>query len=287
MTLEERIAQLETELARERAEKAALLEVVQALAVRRRSSGAERQARYRASRAVTSDVTVTRHSDVTPLPPPLDGSPPPSIPSSPSPLSSPPSLFPLPSSAAPRGELQLESQEAPRQPKSRRPKPEKPPDPRHAPLTRELVEAGWPHHGGRTAKAVTDLLELAAQGGQYEDAGYHEVVRRAAIARAHDGFPRVRELHELVPHWGHFATVPRLAQGPPRPDPNAGIMRADGRECASCGEIGDGAEVGEPVVWLAYGCGCMTAWSKAGQHYTKAAEWAAQRRRGNADIGER
>lgn len=110
-----------------------------------------------------------------------------------------------------------------------------------------------------------------------------EVMRRAAIARAHEGFPRVREIHELVPNWGHFEDVPRpQGHGPPRrQDPNDGIMRSEGRECAGCGEPDEGAGVGEPDVWLGYGCGCMAAWSAAGQHFTKAAEWAARRR--NAD----
>lgn len=100
MTPEQRIiAHLEAELARERAEKAALLEMVHALTVKRgRSAGAERQARYRETKkaaSVTSDVTVTRNSDASLAPPPpLHGSPLPPAPSIPSPLSSPLPLVP-------------------------------------------------------------------------------------------------------------------------------------------------------------------------------------------------
>lgn len=181
-----------------------------------------------------------------------------------------------------RGDLFPSDAFAPKVPrKARKPKPEKPTDPRHAPLTRELCETlGWPNHGGRTAKVVTELLDLARKDGMLGDVGYREVLRRAAIARVHDGFPRVRELNELEKHWGHFRHA--QTQGAPRLDPNAGIMLGEGRDCAGCGESGDGAEVGEPVVWLGYGCGCMTEWSAAGQHYTKAAEWAEQRRREHA-----
>jgi hypothetical protein len=126
--------------------------------------------------------------------------------------------LPPPASAAPREELRLEPQQAARRAALKKPKPEKPTDPRHAPLTQDLVSAGWTHHGGRTAKAVADLLALANQhclvhGGDVPG----EVKRRAAIAMAHEGFPRVREIHELVPNWGHFAEVPRRAGGGPAP----------------------------------------------------------------------
>lgn len=99
MTPEQRIAQLEAELAREREEKTRLLAIVESLtAPKVRSRGAERQAAYRGrqkAESVTGDVTVPRHSDVITPPPPLDGSPPLPAPISPSPLSSPPSLFPV------------------------------------------------------------------------------------------------------------------------------------------------------------------------------------------------
>jgi hypothetical protein len=119
-----------------------------------------------------------------------------------------------PPSSAPRNELRLESQEAPRQARKRQAKPETATDPRHAPLARELASVGWAHHGGRTARAIRDLLALANQHCLVHGGGVpEEVLRRAAIARAYDGFPRVRELHELVAHWGHFADVPRRGGG--------------------------------------------------------------------------
>jgi hypothetical protein len=224
VTTEERIAHLEAELARERARADGLQEIVHALTVKRRSSGAERQARYRerhpVALGVTGDATVTGNtpSPSSPFPSPFPPSP---DPSSPYPLSFPPSSPPPvspPSSAAPREELRLEPQQAARRATPKKTKPEKPTDPRHAPLTQDLVAAGWTHHGGRTAKAVADLLALANQhclvhGGDVPG----EVKRRAAIAMAHEGFPRVREIHELVPNWGHFAEVPRRAGGGPAP----------------------------------------------------------------------
>lgn len=240
MTPEERIAQLEAELARERTSRERMeraledaMAAVRAAADDRRALEARRTAdreRKNASRIRRlGDVSrdrgddLSRDSHVTPpspsLPPP-SSSPSLSAPISPPPISSPnPSPPPLVSpSAPPRNELRLEPQEAPRQvrkPRARAPR--SPTDPRHAPLTQELVASGWAHHGGRTAKAVAELLQLAAQGGHEGDAGHHEIVRRATIARAHDGFPRVRELHELVPNWGHFAEVPRRNGGGPAP----------------------------------------------------------------------
>jgi hypothetical protein len=220
-----------------------------------------------------------RGTDV--LPPPLDGSPPPSIPSSPSPLSSPPSLFPLPSSAA-----RLESLVAEPKPPTRRvkrPKTEKPTDSRHAPLTEALCEyGGWPHHGGRTAKAISVLLAHADRTpGQGGASAIGEVQRRAALARASDGFPRVRELHELAEHWGHFAEAPR-GQGPPRADPNAGIVRGTKSECAGCGSEGETANVGEPETRLGYACGCLSEWIATGLKFTEAAPWAERKRHGAA-----
>jgi hypothetical protein len=97
VTPEQRIAFLESELTRERARADGLQEIVHALTVKKRTSSAERQARYRERHkapSVTGGVTVTRNGDASPaLPPPLDGSPPLPAPISPSPLSSPPSLF--------------------------------------------------------------------------------------------------------------------------------------------------------------------------------------------------
>lgn len=114
MTDAERIAHLEAELEREREEKVRLLAIVEALtAPKHRSTGAERQARYRARQAqtvtssITSDVTVTRNSPPTP---PLNGSPLSSTPSLPSPLSSPHPLF---LSAPPEASPQASGEELP------------------------------------------------------------------------------------------------------------------------------------------------------------------------------
>jgi len=86
----------------------------------------------------------------------------------------------------------------------KQPKPEKPTDPRHAPLVKALV-AAFPGYAfkGRDAKAVAELLAMAEP---------PEVERRWKLALKHEGFPTVRTLAELVTHWNHFA-----ATGPPRP----------------------------------------------------------------------
>lgn len=87
-------------------------------------------------------------------------------------------------------------------------------DPRHAPLSLALVGLGWPHHGGRTAKALKSLLALADQvPATAGDKAHAEVLRRAAAAKASTKFPLVRELHELADRWGHFAAPAE----PPRP----------------------------------------------------------------------
>lgn len=160
----------------------------------------------------------SRDNEGTPLPPPLEGSPPPSVPSSPSPISSPPSSFSP--SARPRNELRLETQQAPRKRAQKPPKPEKVTDPRHGPLSDAMVAAGWPHHGGRTGRAVSELLALADRippGLKPAEGAPAEVLRRAAIAKAHEGFPRVREVHELVTNWGHFERQPQSHRGPAPP----------------------------------------------------------------------
>jgi hypothetical protein len=164
--------------------------------------------------------------------------------------------------------------------RSKKSKPEKPTDPRHAPLTEALCEhGGWPHHGGRTATVL--LAHADRTPGQGGASAIGEVQRRAALARASDGFPRVRELHELAEHWGHFAEAPR-GQGPPRADPNAGIVRGTKSECAGCGSEGETANVGEPETRLGYACGCLSEWIATGLKFTEAAPWAERKRHGAA-----
>jgi len=248
-------------------------EASKALADRREAARLKKQ-RQRALRGVSQDSGAdvsrgqSRDNGGTPLPPPLGGSPPPSVPSSPSPISSPPSLFPS-----------LASQAAPPARKAKKAKEGPPPDPRHAPLVKALVETcGYPFRGGRDAKAVTDLLALADQQDVTRgDLAGTEVVRRARIGWAWVGFPTCRSLSELATHWGHYESEQR-SQAPPRSDD--GIARGRGGMCAACESEGDGASVGEPPVWLGYGCGCMGDWTRDGLHYTKAQEWARRRRDG-------
>lgn len=91
-------------------------------------------------------------------------------------------------------------------PRKRRPKADKPADPRHGPLARALCDdVGFPFNGGRDAKAVTQLLALADQRevtrGEHASA---EVLRRARIGWAWAGFPACKSLGELLSHWGHY-----------------------------------------------------------------------------------
>lgn len=287
MTQEEEIAALRAELARERSRADGLQEIVHALAVRRRSSGAERQARYRERHG---DVTSDASRDVTPSPPPLDGSPPPSIPSSPSPLSSPPSF--LPPSPAPE-DFRLEPRPTRR---AKKPKTEKPTDPRHAPLVAELVAVcqeltGRPYRfsGGHDARAVAELLASADQDEMTRgETAPAEVVRRWRIGlswRWWNGEAPVQDLPSLNRRWQNCAsteTAPPAQNGRPREDPNSGILQAAPDACTGCGSRGHGGSVGEPHVWLGYQCGCLPAFVEAqsqGLHYTKAAEWAERRKR--------
>lgn len=125
--------------------------------------------------------------------------------------------LPPPSSAG-RDELRLEPQVAAKRTRAKEKPPAAVPDPRHAPLVKALEAAGWAHHGGRTAGAVKELLALADRTGAPGEAAHEEVLRRAAIARAHEGFPRVREVHELPKHWGHFERAPApVHRGGPSP----------------------------------------------------------------------
>jgi hypothetical protein len=51
---------------------------------------------------------------------------------------------------------------------------------------------------------VSELLELATQATDREHAA-DEVLARWRRALAHQGYPTVREVGELVKNWGHFA----------------------------------------------------------------------------------
>jgi hypothetical protein len=98
-----------------------------------------------------------------------------------------------------------------------------PADPRHAPLSIAMVALGWPHHGGRTAKALKELLALADQSpSSAGNKAQAEILRRAAKAKAATGFPQVREIHELATHWGHFAgpSTPLSSALPKADDPD-------------------------------------------------------------------
>lgn len=69
-------------------------------------------------------------------------------------------------------------------------------DPRHAPLVKALVDAS-PGYAflPRDAKAVQELLKLGEP---------PEIVARWRAALASSGFPSVRSIFELPPHWNRF-----------------------------------------------------------------------------------
>lgn len=84
-------------------------------------------------------------------------------------------------------------------------KPEKPPDPRHAPMVKALTDRFAEVTGSkypfspRDAKAVQQLLTLGIE---------PTVVSVWDRALRHSGFPTVRTLSELVTHFAHFLTGP-------------------------------------------------------------------------------
>lgn len=98
--------------------------------------------------------------------------------------------------------------QVPRASRKSRTSPDKPTDPRHAPLVKALVEEiGFPFDGGKDGAHVKALLALADQqeatrGGS---AGL-EVLRRARIAWSQfPGFHSARTLSGLRSKWGEFA----------------------------------------------------------------------------------
>lgn len=103
-------------------------------------------------------------------------------------------------------------------PRKRDAAPAKPTDPRHAPTVAALVEAfrevtgtDYAFGGGRDAKAVSELLSKAEP---------DEIVARWRRALRHQGFPSVRQVHELAAHFNHFA-----AGAAPKRDPGGLLTR--------------------------------------------------------------
>lgn len=255
MTAEEQIVRLEAEVLSLRliaegqavALRAATLrlqqegDAIQALMDRREAARLKKQ-RQRALRSmgvgdgIATDVSRDSGAAMSPghcrdiagtTPPPPSSS---SLPSSFPPSSKPPSSYPLsfpPSSPAPTPDLFGAASAPPPLAvpvtAKRKPLADKPPgDVRHQPLVDALFASGWSLGGGRGAKAVKDLLALADERETTRgDAAPGEVSRRAALARAHTGFPSVRSLWELVTHWAHFETAG------PAPNVSRGGVRAE------------------------------------------------------------
>lgn len=158
-------------------------------------------------------------------------------------------------------------------------KPEAQGDPRHSPLIASLTAEGWPFDGGKDAAHVKALLALADQqeATRGKLAGL-EILRRARIAWAQfPSYHSARTLSGLRSKWGEFATPEN--GGGEAPD---GLRPTAPGSCHGCGASGQGGAVGDPEVWLGYECGCLPAFTDAqskGLHFTKAAEWAAMRKR--------
>lgn len=195
---------------------------------RKNASRARRLADVAASRDRCDAVSRDRHvtappSSSSPFPSSFPPSP---IPSSPYPLSfppsSPPSLVPPASQEAPEQHPLLPTAAPGLARKAKEAKKPREPtgDPRHAPLVKALTDAGYPFRGGRDAKAVSELLALADQQEvtRGEAAGV-EILRRARIGWAWEGYPTCRSLTELHTNWGHYEAPqpPRSGAGPAPP----------------------------------------------------------------------
>jgi hypothetical protein len=266
---------LRQELAAERAERRRLAALVEELVRARIATDTElseaRSARRRRNARHQDVLRASSKTSTEPLPL-LEGSP-----SLPAPIPPPPISSPSPS-FSPSAKVS----------KASGAKPERPTDPRHAPLVKALVEIGYPFHGGKDAKAVSALLAIADQQPNTRgDAAVREVVSRARIGWAQRGaYYGSASLSELLSKWGGLERpTDRSGVGGfvrTGPDPNGGVGRPGVSECAGCGVAGEGGTVGDPAVWLGYGCGCQGAFSIAmdrdGFNYREAAAWAKERR---------
>jgi len=234
MTPEQRIAQLEAELARERERADGLQEIVHALAVKTRSRGAERQAAYRArqnAESVTSDVTVTHNSDASHPPSPSSSPPPPfSLP----PPSAPSPSFLYPSSPASPPPPPRESRDSTKAQPAGKPSKPVPSEPVHGDPLRDAVDAVWAkHHHGQARYpwpadgeqlALSALLDLCGRGNLEP---VTEIPRRFShgLQRSQMAYqPRMDKAHtlpELVRAWNANAFPPPVAkpsvQGPATP----------------------------------------------------------------------
>ena len=232
MTADERIAQLERDLADERAERrrlAAMVEqMVMAQIAREReeqSAKATRRARNVRHRSVDVSDAVSSASPETshetshspsPSSSPFPSSFPPSpTPSSPYPLSFPPSS-PPPPSASPSAEALVLTPAAPGKKPRKEPKE---PDTRHQPLVKALVGSGFPFDGGKDAAHVTALLALADQRPETAgEAAPAEVLRRASIGWTQfPAYHSARTLSALRSKWGDLGERAATGRGPAPP----------------------------------------------------------------------
>lgn len=132
----------------------------------------------------------------------------------------------------------------------RKPKPDKPADPRHYPLKLELIEifkenqagAVYPF-GARDAGAVTALLAIEPVPERIST-----VWRKALRAT---GYPLVRTLPELVKNYAHFVSA---AVG----RPGVEVFSGPEHPCARCSEPATAAaQTPTGDVWLCYANGCL------------------------------
>ena len=123
--------------------------------------------------------------------------------------------------------------------KGKKPKPELPPDPRHAPMVKRVVDIFRIHRGseypfgGRDAAALRDLLKAADP----------DVLADAwGRALMHRGFPAISTLSELHRNLAHFVGA-GAPIGPPPFDPNNGITRSTGNSYPNNVNVGLAPEV--------------------------------------------
>lgn len=293
MTPEQRIAHLEAELARERAEKDRLMAMLESFTSKKRTAGAERQARYRERQkpeSVTSDVTATRDGDVS-RPPLPSSSPPPSFPLSPPSEPSPSILYPFsPASPPPPPSASQASAAAP--PPVLVVQEAAPEKPKRAPSTTAMGEfIDWARAEVKP-RLPPDALDPAA------GMKPHERVRLGEAVKDH-GLESVKAAFRLFMGWavaeskgysvGFFAnqweTWVRQAKATVAPAgrPNAVGRGAEGpaRECAGCGEeTGEGQQHGQ--TWVGLYCGCGAALFRLATPPADVGQWARNRRAGRA-----
>jgi hypothetical protein len=187
-----------------------------------------------------------------------------------------PPALPCPTPALPDPEkLAGDKRPRPKKPKVDSPAP---PDPRHADAVKALTRAFRTVTGTeypfqpRDARAVQQLLAMTPVG---------DGARLVSIwsqALAHQGFPTVRTLPELVTHFAHFV-APNARAGP-----NDDIVRGELKQCAACaaGAVGRYANVDVCGVHLAAAQTAGERLNPGEPWNADLTQWALEQRKGAA-----